>query len=232
MSTIRRAAALVVAAFLIVGAAGCSTPVDKTSGDAIDPRVAATPAAAPTSPARTAAPRSAAPTSSGSSEPSVPQYRATLPPATEEPPAPTRFTADSIDIRLPIIKTGVADTGQMQLPESNRQVAWYEFGSRPGDKAGTTVMAAHVDTRAEGLGPFARLRQLRPGQQISVADATGREHRYSVTAVEEIPKSRVVIDRLFRRDGPPELKVLTCGGPYSREAGYRDNVVVTALPLR
>ena len=37
----------------------------------------------------------------------------------------------------------------------------------------------------------------------------------------------------FRRDGPPRLTLLTCGGPFLEEYGsYRDNVVVVAEPLR
>jgi hypothetical protein len=37
------------------------------------------------------------------------------------------------------------------------------------------------------------------------------------------------LDRLFARDGPPRLTLITCGGPFLPEFGsYRDNVVVVA----
>lgn len=164
--------------------------------------------------------------------PAVPEYRATLPPVARDRPAPARFSADSIGVDLPVVRTGVSDDGSMQLPETNRQVAWYGYGSRPGDPAGTTVLAAHVDTRTEGLGPFARLRELRRGASLAVTDTDGRTRRYTVTSVDDVPKSRIPLDQLFRTDGPPGLTVLTCGGPFSRSTGYRDNIVVTAQPTR
>ena len=41
------------------------------------------------------------------------------------------------------------------------------------------------------------------------------------------------LDRLFARDGPPRLTLITCGGPFLPEyLSYRDNVVVVAEPLR
>jgi hypothetical protein len=40
------------------------------------------------------------------------------------------------------------------------------------------------------------------------------------------------LDALFRRDGPPRLTLVTCGGPFLPEVGgYRDNVVVVAEPV-
>jgi len=189
--------------------AGVSTPPADLS-----PRPSVTP-----EPARPAEP-----------EPTVPQRRATLGPEAVERPAPARFSADSINVELPVVATGVATDVRMQLPETNEEVAWYAFGARPGDPVGTTVMAAHVDTRAEGLGPFSRLRRLDRGDDIQVTDAAGRAHRYRVTTVDDVKKSKISLDQLFRRDGSPQLKVLTCGGPYSRETGYRDNIVVTATP--
>lgn len=154
-----------------------------------------------------------------------------MPPAPRPRPAPARFIASSINVDLPVVAKGVAPDGLMQLPDTNREVAWYEFGSQPGDAAGTTVLAAHVDTRAEGLGPFARLRKLPEGADIKVADANGRTQTYLVTAVDDVEKSNIVLEQLFRRDGAPELKVLTCGGPYSHRTGYRDNIMVTARPI-
>jgi hypothetical protein len=44
-------------------------------------------------------------------------------------------------------------------------------------------------------------------------------------------KSSAPLDRLFARDGPPRLTLVTCGGSFDRGTGhYRDNVVVTATP--
>lgn len=228
---------LVVALLLLVG--GCAGgpgegPIgagggagDTRSGLPAGPSSLSSPAPSPTAARSSTAARSGP---AAAAVPAVPQYRATLPPVATELPAPARFSASSIDVDLPVVSTGVAADGRMQLPETNREVAWYPFSSRPGDPAGTTVLAAHVDTRTEGLGPFAQLRRLDRGDRLEVTDARGRPHRYAVVSVDDVKKSELSLDRLFRRDGEPELKVLTCGGPYRRDTGYRDNIVVTATP--
>lgn len=228
---------MVLAALLLLST-GCES--SRASGAGVDGDPPPTPAPTASAPAPTAtltAPRQSNSRSSGAAParpapaaPAVPQYRATLAPAEKERPVPARFRAGSVDIDLPVIRTGVADDGRMELPGSNRDVAWYGFGSRPGDRTGTTVLAAHVDTRAEGLGPFARLRTMDRGDEITITDSAGRAHSYTVTAVDDVKKSEVEVDQLFRLDGAPELRVLTCGGPYRRATGYRDNIVVTAVP--
>jgi hypothetical protein len=178
-----------------------------------------------------------APTATGSSAPtsgpgpvSVPTVRATVPPLVRERPAPRRFTAASVAIDLPVVRVGVDDQGLMELPETVGAVGWYAYSARPGARTGTTVLAAHVDTRAEGLGPFARLRELDEGDELGVTDDRGQDRRYVVTQVTAVQKREVPLDRVFRRDGAPELTVITCGGSFDRRRGYSDNVIVTARP--
>jgi LPXTG-site transpeptidase (sortase) family protein len=184
------------------------------------------------SPAVQASPSTPAPSPTASAEPRpapVPTVRATLRPAAQEAPAPRRFVAADLDIDLSVVPVGVDDAGLMRLPETVREVAWYEYSARPGSPSGTTVLAGHVDTLAEGLGPFARLRELDEGDPLTV-EVEGRTRRYVVTGVEKVAKSEVPLDQVFRRDGGHELKVITCGGTFSRRTGYRDNVIVTAVP--
>ena len=141
---------------------------------------------------------------------------------------PERFLIGDID--LPVKPVGVADDGWMELPATAYAVGWYRFGARPADRAGTTVLAGHVDTKAEGLGPLAALRNTDEGTQIELTAGDGTSRRYRVTDVELIRKARVPLDQIFSRNGPETLVVITCGGPYSRSTGYRDNVVLTATP--
>jgi hypothetical protein len=151
------------------------------------------------------------------------------PAGTEGKTRPERFALDDID--LPVTPVGVADDGMMELPTTAFAVGWYEFGARPADRAGTTVLAGHVDTKAEGLGPLAALRRVDEGTEITVTAVDGTSRRYSVSDVQTIRKARVPLDQIFARDGDETLVVITCGGPYSRSTGYRDNVIVTADPV-
>nr|WP_294695044.1 class F sortase [uncultured Friedmanniella sp.] len=204
----------------LVGCAGEAAPAA--------PPPAAAPSAVPSVAAATPAPRPAR--AAQAAPPSVPTVRATLQPAARAKPAPARFAADRVGINLPVRAYGVDDQGLMRLPETVHEVAWYEFSAPPGQSRGTTVLAAHVDTVADGLGPFAKLRDLRRGNELTVTDAAGKLRRYTVTAVEKVDKSEVPLDRVFRREGDAELKVITCGGSFNRRDGYSDNVIVTARP--
>lgn len=209
----------VLALLILLPLAGCAGGVAAPAA----PPAASTSAASPT--------RAATPTAAADrpSAPVVPTTRATLGSVAAEP-EPTRFAAGSVGIDLPVKSYGVDDAGFMLLPETVDQVAWYAYSARPGDGAGTTVLAAHVDTAAEGLGPFARLEDLREGDDLSLTDADDRVRSYVVTSVEEVDKAEVPLDRVFRRDGEPELKVITCGGRFDRRTGYSDNVIVSARP--
>lgn len=91
-------------------------------------------------------------------------------------------------------------------------------------------MAAHVDTRREGLGPFFRLREVRKGSTAVVTTSDGRRETYRVSEVRLVDKAAVDLDEVFRRHGPETLVLVTCGGQYDQDAGYRGNVLVTASP--
>ena len=46
-----------------------------------------------------------------------------------------------------------------------------------------------------------------------------------------MPKDALPADRLFARDVPPRLALVTCGGEFdARARAYADNVVVIAVP--
>lgn len=148
-----------------------------------------------------------------------------------QPPAPARLTIGDLDVDMVVVEVGTEADGTMSLPASGDEAGWYRFGSAPASPAGTTVLASHVDTRAEGLGPFARLREAQVGTAVSITDEDGTVHRYTVSSVERIAKPQVPLDDVFDRAGPPRLVLLTCGGAWDASVGhYEDNVIVTAVP--
>ena len=143
---------------------------------------------------------------------------------------PNRLRVPDAGIDLPVVPVGVDGNGLMALSETVNQVGWYEFGARPADRAGSTVLAGHVDTTREGLGPLARLRSVESGSEITVTTARGESRRYRVGSVRKISKARIRLPEVFARDGAERLVVITCGGPFDRRTGYRDNIVVIAEP--
>ena len=119
----------------------------------------------------------------------------------------------------------------MTLPADVDRMGWYRFGPAPGDD-GSAVIAGHVDDREQGLGAMAPLRDAAVGDEVVVSDAAGTSTRWRVVSRELIQKQVLPLDRLFTREGPARLTLITCGGPFLAEFGsYRDNVVVVAEPL-
>ncbi len=143
---------------------------------------------------------------------------------------PERLRADSIDVDVAVEPTGVAQDGTMALPKTVHRAGWYRFSSTPGEAVGTTVIAAHVDTRSQGIGPFVRLRELADDDVVTIVSRDGTQHRYRVLKVRLMPRSRLPVDTVFDRAGGHRLVLVTCGGRYDARSGYSDNVVVLATP--
>ncbi len=177
-------------------------------------------AVAPAVPSATAVP----------SAPAVPT-RDAAPADLPAPPAPVRLSVPRLGVDAAVDAVGVEPDGQMTVPAEVHRVGWYRFGPVPGG-AGSSVLAGHVDSRTQGLGAMAQLRDAVPGDDILVTDAAGVASRWRVVSREVISKQVLPLDRLFAREGPPRLTLITCGGPFLPEfRSYRDNVVVVAEPV-
>lgn len=150
-----------------------------------------------------------------------------------EPAAPPRSVQIAgVDVTMPVIATGVADDGQMELPDDPSVLGWYRFGASPGDRRGSAVLGGHVDSIEKGIGPLARLAAVPVGERIVVTGPDGERLTYRVTDVARISKAALPVDTIFRPGGRHQLVVITCGGRYLPDAGgYEDNIVVTARPV-
>jgi len=147
-------------------------------------------------------------------------------------PAPARLLVDGLDIDAAVDAVGVEDDGSMVVPAEIDRVGWYRFGAAAGSEQGHAVLAGHVDAAGEGPGALFDLRGVEIGTIVTVVDETGGEHRYEVVGRETIVKDVLPVDDIFARDGEHRLVVVTCGGPFIPElSSYRDNVVVTAVPV-
>jgi LPXTG-site transpeptidase (sortase) family protein len=151
-------------------------------------------------------------------------------PAAASAAVPVRIRAVDAGVDAPVVATGVDARGGMEIPQDVRTVGWYRFGARPGGSAGSAVLSGHVDDRIQGLGAFHRLVDLEVGDTVEVTLADGSLVTYRVDGVKQVVKAALPTDRVFARDGPPRLTLVTCGGDFDTAVrSYRDNVVVTAV---
>ena len=159
----------------------------------------------------------------------IPVHRA-LPAAAGEKAPPTRLVVAGTSIDVSVVAVGIGAGNEMEIPDSVDRAGWYRHGPAPGDDAGTAVIAAHVDTLS-GLAPFSELRQLRPDTRITVERADAETLTYRVSEVELMDKDEFDAAAVFRRDGKPQLRLVTCGGEWlDGRQDYSHNVVVTAVP--
>ncbi len=122
--------------------------------------------------------------------------------------------------------------GQLVVPAHLSAAGWWDGGARLGDPFGTVVIAAHVDSASEGLGPFAQLLDARSGDRVAVT-ARGVRQVFKVAAVEVVAKTALA-DRpdLFSAAGRLRLVLITCSGPYDPSSGgYQNLTAVTATAV-
>jgi hypothetical protein len=160
------------------------------------------------------------------------------PPGRSGTPAPSqriRFVPDEValpgGISTSVLPATTVD-GQLQVPVRARYVGWWDGGAEAGDPFGSTVLAGHVDSKAEGLGFFARLLGVRRGEVV-VLRGDGHTASYRVVAISSVRKDALVTTSgAFDQTVEHRLVLITCTGAYDpARGGYEDNLVVTALPV-
>jgi len=122
--------------------------------------------------------------------------------------------------------------GELAVPEDVDRVGWWDGSAYAGDLFGSTVLAGHVDSAAEGLGFFARLLRVQRGEVVTLGDGEHRQ-RYRVTSVRTVAQQALAsASAPFDQTGDHRLVLITCTGRYRPErGGYDNNLVVTAEPL-
>ncbi|MDX3570824.1 class F sortase [Streptomyces sp. ID05-47C] len=144
------------------------------------------------------------------------------------PSPPDRIRIPSIRVDAPLTGLGLTPSGSLDVPPAARKnlAGWYESGATPGE-TGTAIVAGHVDN-ADGPAVFYDLGAMRRGATIEVDRRDGGVAVFTVDAVEVYDAHAFPDKKVYGAAARPELRVITCGGGYSRATGYRGNVVVFA----
>lgn len=180
-------------------------------------------------PSTTSSPPTTASTSTGASSTTgvVPSTRASDRAAASPP---SGLELPGLDHPAPVTLAPVLDDGQLVVPDDVSELGWW-IGSAPASAAtGTTLLAGHVDSAERGLGVFARLRQLSPGDEVTVLDGLGGTERFRVSGAQEVLKGELPAE-LFDTSGPRRLALVTCAGAFDLTTrSYADNLIVWAEP--
>ncbi|MCX4761980.1 class F sortase [Streptomyces sp. NBC_01275] len=144
------------------------------------------------------------------------------------PSPPDRIRIPGIRVDAPLTGLGLTPGGSLDVPPAARKnlAGWYEAGTTPGE-SGTAIVAGHVDN-ADGPAVFYSLGAVRKGAPIEVDRRDGSVALFTVDAVEVYQAHDFPDEKVYGAARRPELRVITCGGGYSKATGYQGNVVVFA----
>lgn len=141
------------------------------------------------------------------------------------PALPERISIPGVGVDTIVDEVGTRRDGTIRVPEIGH-AGWYGGGPRPGEP-GRAVIIGHLDTHT-GPGLFARVPSLRRGQAIEVTDRGGGVHSYRVTGRAQVRKDSFPTEEVYGGGRRPVLVLVTCGGAYDPDSGYRDNILVFA----
>jgi hypothetical protein len=172
------------------------------------------------------------PAPEGGTQPSVtPVAPARRAPSATAAEAPRRVVLPS-GRSVPVAAVGTTTGGVLDVPDDIGVAGWWRGGSRLGDPFGSVLVAAHVDSATQGLGPFAELLGVTAGSRIHVQSRSLRR-TYEVRSRRLVPQRDLADDAwIFDVTGEARLTLVTCAPPYdAARGGYQNLAVVTALPV-
>ena len=141
---------------------------------------------------------------------------------------PERVRIPAIQVDAPMIPVGLDTDGWVGAPppEDPNLAGWFTGSVSPGEK-GTAVVVGHVDNH-QGPAVFYGLGALKPGNRVEVSRQDGKTAVFQIYGVEVFEKNNFPGDRVYASKGSAELRVITCGGGFSKQNGYDGNVVAFA----
>ncbi|MFF0061232.1 class F sortase [Streptomyces sp. NPDC005279] len=143
-----------------------------------------------------------------------------------------RVKIPALNVDAPVVDVGADQDGWIAAPppQDPNLAGWYQNGVSPGQR-GTAVVVGHVDNLS-GPAVFYGLGSIQKGYHIEVDRFDGKTAVFEVYGVEVFPKDQFPGARVYGDTGQPELRVITCGGGYSKAGGYSGNVVVFARMVK
>ncbi|CAL9367150.1 MULTISPECIES: class F sortase [unclassified Streptomyces] len=141
---------------------------------------------------------------------------------------PDRVSIPAIQVDAPVMGVGLDADGWVDAPppEDPNLAGWFTGAVSPGEK-GTAVVVGHVDNE-QGPAVFYGLGALKKGNKVEVHRQDGKTAVFEIYGIEVFEKNNFPGDRVYGSKGSAELRVITCGGGFTKQNGYDGNVVAFA----
>lgn len=143
---------------------------------------------------------------------------------------PLWIDVPAIGAKSSLVPLGLNADDTVEVPPVDQplQAGWYKHSPTPG-QTGPAVVLGHVNGGGRD-GVFARLHELRAGDEIRIGREDGQVARFVVERTDQVPKNEFPADSVYGNTSEPELRLITCGGSFDEDAdSYRDNIIVYAV---
>lgn len=163
--------------------------------------------------------------------PSAPSHGQTATPSQAPAPLPVSVSIPAIDVQSELITVGLNSDGSLEVPPPGPdydKAAWFKGSPRPGD-VGPATIEGHVDSARNGPSVFYKLGNLVAGDLVDVTRKGGSVTTFVVYEMHAFPKDGFPTLKVYGNTAGPELRLITCGGPFDTTTGrYVNNTVVFA----
>ncbi|MGA2285807.1 MAG: class F sortase [Dehalococcoidia bacterium] len=146
-----------------------------------------------------------------------------------------RLLIPAISVDAPVVAKAVDSNGQMPAPDGPQQVVYYDFSALPGlggspGAGGNTVLAGHVDYHDYGPAVFAKLNDLKQGDQITVRLRDGTQYTYATQSNRTVNPSATSFNEIVAATPQESLTLITCAGSFdSSTRQYDERRIVWAV---
>lgn len=127
---------------------------------------------------------------------------------------PVRLQIPKIKVDANIGQTGLTAAGDMDIPKSLKDVGWYKYSSKPGQK-GTAVIAGHLDGAKES-GVFTNLKKLQKDDTLSIVDDKGKTVEFVVRHTQIYSRTEKPAEVFNVSSDGAHLNLITCAGTWDK----------------
>jgi LPXTG-site transpeptidase (sortase) family protein len=134
--------------------------------------------------------------------------------------------AIGVDANIQSVGLFWSGNGEMGIPTNFTDVAWYNGGPRPG-MPGSAVIDGHLDGKNVKEAVFYDLGNLKPGNLVEVADASGTTLQFQVVAIKDYAYNATTTDIFSSDASKARLNLITCAGDWiPSQKLYNQRIVV------
>ncbi len=144
---------------------------------------------------------------------------------------PTKIIIPKIGVETKVLPVGKTFSGNMEVPNSLKNVGWYKYGAKPGE-IGNSVIAGH-EIDELGFGAiFKNLYLLKPGDEILVENSLGEILTFIVQDSEIYKYNNAPLEKIFGNSETSNLNLITCEGTFISKLKTKDQRLIVFSKLK